>query len=164
MLNKENVPETETRVWKGNFAVVFFNLRNKKLYFGESYCAVMCCTRSISAISCWNLLHTPTQSLVSRKIAYIIIFIHYTSGRLYFLLQLKSVDVLSYVQSLPLDGEVKESVWRGKVCFLCMRTKFGLFSRGQKCDMCKQTVCARCFTKVSRRPRWLLYRLRLMLY
>ncbi len=52
------------------------------------------------------------------------------------------------VKSLPLDGDVKESVWKGRVCFLCMRTKFGIFSRGQKCDMCKQIVCARCFTKV----------------
>ena len=58
------------------------------------------------------------------------------------------IYMYSVVQSLPLDGDVKESVWKGRVCFLCMRTKFGLFSRGQKCDMCKQIVCARCFTKV----------------
>ncbi len=30
-----------------------------------------------------------------------------------------------------------------------MKTKFGLFSRGQKCEMCKQIVCHRCYTKVK---------------
>ncbi len=30
-----------------------------------------------------------------------------------------------------------------------MKIKFGLFSRGQKCEMCKQTFCARCHTKVQ---------------
>ncbi len=32
-----------------------------------------------------------------------------------------------------------------------MKTKFGLFSRGQKCEMCKQLVCHRCHTKVGRK-------------
>jgi hypothetical protein len=30
-----------------------------------------------------------------------------------------------------------------------MKTRFGLFSRGQKCEMCKQTVCAKCHSEVS---------------
>ena len=34
------------------------------------------------------------------------------------------------------------------MCFHCMKTKFGLFYRGQKCEMCKQSFCNKCFTKM----------------
>ena len=36
-----------------------------------------------------------------------------------------------------------------QICFHCMKTKFGLFYRGHSCEMCKQTFCTRCHTKVS---------------
>ena len=36
-----------------------------------------------------------------------------------------------------------------QVCFLCMRTRFGLFTRATKCGMCSQLVCSKCFAKVS---------------
>ena len=36
-----------------------------------------------------------------------------------------------------------------QICFHCMKTKFGLFYRGQCCEMCKQTFCTKCHTKVS---------------
>ena len=35
------------------------------------------------------------------------------------------------------------------MCFLCMKTRFGLFSRGTQCEMCKQVVCSKCFNKVQ---------------
>jgi len=62
---------------------------------------------------------------------------------------IRSVLTKAELEGLPLDGSVKDNVGRGKVCFLCMKTRFGIFSRGQKCDMCKQTVCARCHTKMN---------------
>ena len=34
------------------------------------------------------------------------------------------------------------------MCFHCMKTKFGLFYRGQKCEMCKQCFCNKCYTKM----------------
>ena len=36
-----------------------------------------------------------------------------------------------------------------QMCFLCMKTRFGLFSRGTQCEMCKQVVCSKCFNKVQ---------------
>jgi len=62
---------------------------------------------------------------------------------------IRSVLTKAELEALPLDGSVKDNVGRGKVCFLCMKTRFGIFSRGQKCEMCKQTVCARCHTKMN---------------
>jgi len=62
---------------------------------------------------------------------------------------IRSVLTKAELEGLPLEGSVKDNVCRGKVCFLCMKTRFGLFSRGQKCEMCKQTVCAKCHTKMN---------------
>ncbi len=86
----------------------------------------------------------------------------------------RSVLTKVELEGLPIDGNVREDVERGKVkeryhesninfysivfpqvCFLCMKTKFGLFSRGQKCEMCKQIVCHRCYTKVRSRSIFL---------
>ena len=38
---------------------------------------------------------------------------------------------------------------RVQICFLCMKTRFGLFSRGTRCEMCRQLVCSKCFAKVG---------------
>ena len=35
-----------------------------------------------------------------------------------------------------------------QLCFLCKKTRFGIFSRGSKCEMCKQAVCGKCQSKV----------------
>ena len=35
-----------------------------------------------------------------------------------------------------------------QMCFHCMKTKFGLFYRGVKCEICKQTFCNKCHTKM----------------
>ena len=50
--------------------------------------------------------------------------------------------------ALPLDGTMKEDVEKGKICFLCMKSKFGFFNRGMKCELCSRQVCTKCFTKV----------------
>jgi len=62
---------------------------------------------------------------------------------------IRSALTKAELEGLPLDGCVKDNVGKGKVCFLCMKTRFGLFSRGQRCEMCKQVVCARCHTKMN---------------
>jgi len=61
---------------------------------------------------------------------------------------IRSVLTKADLEALPLDGNVKENVQRGRICFLCMKTKFGIFIRGQKCDMCKQMICTKCHTKM----------------
>ena len=35
-----------------------------------------------------------------------------------------------------------------QICFLCMKTRFGFFSWGVRCQLCKQQVCSKCSTKV----------------
>ena len=41
-----------------------------------------------------------------------------------------------------------------QLCFLCMKTRFGLFSRGTRCEMCRQVVCSKCFNKVQQLASW----------
>lgn len=57
-------------------------------------------------------------------------------------------SVLNRAELETLDTSMKDDIERGKVCFHCMRSKFGMFSRGQKCEMCKQIVCNKCFSKM----------------
>ncbi len=52
------------------------------------------------------------------------------------------------LEGLPLEGTLKEDVERGKVCFLCMKTRFTFFTWGVRCQLCKQQVCAKCSSKV----------------
>lgn len=61
---------------------------------------------------------------------------------------IRSVLTKAELEGLPLDGNVKDNVLKGRICFLCMKTKFGIFSRGTKCDMCKQIICSKCQTKM----------------
>ena len=61
---------------------------------------------------------------------------------------IRSVLTKAQLEGLPLDGNIKDNVERGKICFVCMSTRFGLFCRAQKCEMCKQHVCSRCYSKV----------------
>lgn len=36
------------------------------------------------------------------------------------------------------------------MCFLCLKTRFGIFGPwGQRCTLCKRTVCTRCCTKMN---------------
>ena len=63
-------------------------------------------------------------------------------------IHIRTVLTKAELEVLPLDGTLKEDVEKGKVCFLCMKTRFGFFSRGCKCEMCSRQVCTKCSTKV----------------
>jgi len=69
---------------------------------------------------------------------------------------IRSVLVRAYIESLP-DG-IKKDVITGNVCYQCMKTKFGLFSRSSKCALCTQVVCSKCLAKVSVTPSLVLPR------
>ena len=71
---------------------------------------------------------------------------------------IRTVLTKAELESLPLDGSLKEDVEKGKVCFLCMKTRFGFFSRGCKCELCSRQVCAKCSTKVKHALLLLLLR------
>nr|XP_040567621.1 protein spire homolog 1-like isoform X2 [Lepeophtheirus salmonis] len=62
---------------------------------------------------------------------------------------IRSVLTKAEMEGLPLDGTFKEDVEKGKVCFLCMRTRFGIFTWSHKCQMCQQFVCNKCSSKMN---------------
>lgn len=65
------------------------------------------------------------------------------------IVHIRSVLTKAELEALPVEGHVKEDVEKRKVCFLCLKTRFGIFGPwGQRCKLCKRTVCAKCYTKV----------------
>ncbi|XP_050442130.1 protein spire isoform X2 [Adelges cooleyi] len=65
------------------------------------------------------------------------------------LIHIRSVLTKAEIESLPVEGHFKEDVESRKVCFLCMKTRFGIFGPwGQECKMCQRTVCSKCCTKM----------------
>lgn len=64
------------------------------------------------------------------------------------LVHIRSVLTKAELESLPLDGTFKEDVEKGKICFLCMKTRFGIFVWGVRCQLCKQQVCSKCSSKM----------------
>ncbi|KAK6622644.1 hypothetical protein RUM43_008486 [Polyplax serrata] len=65
------------------------------------------------------------------------------------IVHIRSVLTKAELEALPVDGHVKGDVEKRKVCFLCLKTRFSLFGPwGQKCRLCKRTVCAKCYCKM----------------
>merc|ERR1712045_71576 len=61
---------------------------------------------------------------------------------------IRSVLTKAELEAMAIDSTMRDNITRGKICFHCLKTKFGIFSRGQKCEMCKQLFCNRCHTKM----------------
>jgi len=61
---------------------------------------------------------------------------------------IRSVLTRAELEALPLDTGVKAAVEAARLCFLCLTTRFGLFTRGTKCQVCRQTVCSRCCARM----------------
>ncbi|XP_075211533.1 spire type actin nucleation factor isoform X2 [Lycorma delicatula] len=65
------------------------------------------------------------------------------------IVHIRSVLTKAELESLPVEGHVKEDAEKRKVCFLCMKTRFSIFGPwGQICKLCKRTVCAKCYSKM----------------
>nr|CAD7454604.1 unnamed protein product [Timema tahoe] len=65
------------------------------------------------------------------------------------IVHIRSVLTKAELESLPVEGHVKEDVEKKKVCFLCLKTRFGIFGpKGQECKLCKRTVCTKCSSKM----------------
>jgi len=65
------------------------------------------------------------------------------------IVHIRSVLTKAELESLPVEGHVKEDAEKGKVCFLCMKTRFSIFGPwGQMCKLCKRTVCNKCYSKM----------------
>lgn len=65
---------------------------------------------------------------------------------------IRRAHVKAYIESLPEEGPVKKDLQKSKICFQCLKTKFGLFSRARRCEVCRQSVCGRCCSRVSATP------------
>uniref|UniRef100_A0A1B6LBR8 Protein spire n=1 Tax=Graphocephala atropunctata TaxID=36148 RepID=A0A1B6LBR8_9HEMI len=65
------------------------------------------------------------------------------------IVHIRSVLTKAELESLPVEGHVKEDAEKRKVCFLCMKTRFSIFGPwGQICKLCKRTVCNKCYSKM----------------
>ncbi|XP_059058138.1 protein spire-like [Achroia grisella] len=65
------------------------------------------------------------------------------------IVHIRSVLTKAELEVLPVEGRVKEDVEKRRVCFLCLKTRFGIFGPwGQKCKLCKKTVCQKCCSKM----------------
>ncbi|XP_066591675.1 protein spire isoform X2 [Prorops nasuta] len=65
------------------------------------------------------------------------------------IVHIRSVLTKAELESLPVEGRVKEDVEKRRVCFLCLKTRFGLLGPwGQRCKLCDRTVCVKCYSKM----------------
>ena len=65
------------------------------------------------------------------------------------IVHIRSVLTKAELESLPVEGRVKEDVEKRRVCFLCLKTRFGLLGPwGQRCRLCERTVCGKCYSKM----------------
>lgn len=66
------------------------------------------------------------------------------------IVHIRSVLTKAELESLPVEGRVKEDVEKRRVCFLCLKTRFGILGPwGQRCRLCERTVCVKCYSKVN---------------
>ncbi|KAK0088526.1 hypothetical protein PV325_011725 [Microctonus aethiopoides] len=65
------------------------------------------------------------------------------------IVHIRSVLTKAELESLPVEGRVKEDVEKRRVCFLCLKTRFGILGPwGQRCKLCERTVCVKCYSKM----------------
>lgn len=66
------------------------------------------------------------------------------------IVHIRTVLTKAEVEALPTEGRCRHDVESRKVCFLCLKTRFGIFGPwGQRCTLCKRTVCTKCFSKMN---------------
>ncbi|KRT80948.1 hypothetical protein AMK59_5318 [Oryctes borbonicus] len=66
------------------------------------------------------------------------------------IVHIRTVLTKAEVEALPPEGHVKSDVENRKVCFLCLKTRFGILGPwGTRCTLCKRTVCTKCCSKMN---------------
>nr|CAH7761198.1 unnamed protein product [Callosobruchus chinensis] len=69
------------------------------------------------------------------------------------IVHIRTVLTKAELEALPVEGRVRHDVESRKVCFLCLKTRFGIFGPwGRRCALCRRTVCARCCRRASVPP------------
>lgn len=72
------------------------------------------------------------------------------------LCHIRNVLTKAELDYLLFDNHLFNEVSRGKVCFSCRKTKFSLFSWGQKCRICQQKICKKCIRTVQLKNGYLM--------
>lgn len=66
------------------------------------------------------------------------------------IVHIRTVLTKAELEALPVEGRVRHDVEARKVCFLCLKTRFGIFGPwGTRCTLCKRTVCSKCCSKMN---------------
>lgn len=66
------------------------------------------------------------------------------------IVHIRSVLTKAELEGLPPEGHIKSDVENRKICFLCLKTRFGIFGPwGHRCTLCKRTVCSKCSSKMN---------------
>lgn len=66
------------------------------------------------------------------------------------IVHIRTVLTKAELEGLPAEGHIKSDVENRKVCFLCLKTRFGIFGPwGHRCTLCKRTVCSKCSSKMN---------------
>ena len=64
----------------------------------------------------------------------------------------RRAHVKADIEALPLEGTIRSDILKSKICFQCLKTRFNLFRRARRCDLCLQAVCGKCLRKMSVTP------------
>lgn len=66
------------------------------------------------------------------------------------IVHIRTVLTKAELEALPVEGRVKSDAENGKVCFSCLKTRFGILGPwGNRCTICKRTVCSKCYSKMN---------------
>ena len=64
----------------------------------------------------------------------------------------RRAHVKADIEALPLEGTIRSDILKSKICFQCLKTRFNLFRRARRCNLCLQAVCGKCLRKMSVTP------------
>ncbi|XP_049822904.1 protein spire isoform X2 [Aethina tumida] len=66
------------------------------------------------------------------------------------IVHIRTVLTKAELEALPVEGRVRHDAESRRVCFLCLKTRFGIFGPwGQRCTLCKRTVCTKCYSRMN---------------
>ncbi|XP_017773850.1 PREDICTED: protein spire [Nicrophorus vespilloides] len=66
------------------------------------------------------------------------------------IVHIRMVLTKAELETLPVERHVRGDVENRKVCFLCLKTRFGILGPwGHRCTLCKRTVCSKCCSKMN---------------
>ena len=93
--------------------------------------------------------NTPTDTGVKSKYSDWIKNLHTLDLSLAEVAHIRSVLTRAELEEMDLAPDRRREYERGRVCFLCGVTRFGLFTWAVQCGLCRRYVCSTCCGKIS---------------